>query len=1403
MMKRSVMKMVSVGIGTTLLMGSLSMAPPGIVAAEEKAPTEFFSSFEENDPQPTWENTIEIDADGKGMSSGIEGSTPFNGIPGSITDQVIDVQASGEYTSSGEIAGNVIDSNVNTKWLDRNSTSWLQFEMEEPETVIKYALTSANDFSSRDPKNWKFEGSNDGEDWTTLDTRSDEKFAKRFETKIYEFENETEFLYYRLNITANNGDSYIQLAEFQLSNGESSEEQPAAEMKSERSNGPSSLYNAKSNVGWTGLKAFTYSGRHVDDGRGYSYNKVFDVNIDVTDDTELSYYIAPEFTDTDQIEYPSTYAAVDLYFSDGTYLHELGAVDQHGIKVNPQDQGNSKTLYNNQWNFKKSTIGTVAAGKTIERILIAYDHPDAEEGQAFKGTIDDIKITGNPDSKEYSRLSDYVNTTRGTQSNGTFSRGNNFPATAVPHGFNFWTPLTNASSDWLYEYHASNTAENLPRLQAFGLSHETSPWMGERQTFHVMPNDEDEVPSINRNTRALTFKHDNEIAKAHYYSVKFENGIQTEIAPTDHAAMFQFTFTGDSSNLIFDNQNNNGGITLDPDDGTLSGYSDHKSGMSQGASRIFVYATFDKPVTKGEKLTGNGGGGSNVQAYYKFDTSEDKVVTMKIATSLISVEQAQKNLEMEIGAEDTFDTIKEKAQMAWDQKLNTITVEGATEDQRTTLYSNLYRLFLYPNAAYENVGTLKEPEYKYATQFPLNTCTSATATKGCAEVKDGKVYVNNGFWDTYRTTWPAYALLTPTMAGELIDGFVEHYREGGWISRWSSPGYADLMVGTSSDVAFADAYLKGVTNFDVKAAYQAAIKNAAVNPPNANVGRKGMATSIFDQYTNTRTGEGLSWALDGYINDYGIANMAKALADKNDKSDPYNDYYADDYLYYMNRAQNYGNMFNPNLDFFNGRTANGSWRSSVDSFNPSEWGNDYTETNAWNMAFHAPQDGQGLANLYGGREGLSEKLDQFFSTPETAKYAGGYGWVIHEMREARDVRMGQYGHSNQPSHHIPYMYNYTGEPWKTQEKVREVLERLYIGSEIGQGYAGDEDNGEMSAWYIFSALGFYPLKMGSPEYAIGSPLFSKATIHLENGKKVVINAPENSKENKYVQGLEINQKDHSQNFLLHDDIADGAVLDFTMGDKPSKWGSGESDLLHSITPKSADGSLLSPDPLKDLTDQAKGIATDSEDSDTALLFDNTSDSRLTLNDDSPWIQYQFTDEKQQAKMYTLTSGNTDKGDPKSWLLQGSNDGENWTELDKRTNESFKWRLYTRAFEIENPKEYAYYRLEITENDGSATTTLAEVELLGNSPSLTTNDLLDLVKQFEEEEEFTSEKVSKALNLHLTALAHYEEKEDSKKVIKHMESFKTLLDHQFKNKEISKVASHTLKDAADSVISKWQ
>ncbi|MGC2170826.1 MAG: GH92 family glycosyl hydrolase, partial [Candidatus Sulfotelmatobacter sp.] len=898
------------------------------------------------------------------------------------------------------------------------------------------------------------------------------------------------------------------------------------------------------------------------------------------------------------------------------------------------------------------------------------------------------------------RPSDYVNILRGTNSNGEFSRGNNFPAVAVPHGFNFWTPTTDAGSDWIYQYQERNGGDNLPRIEAFALSHEPSPWMGDRQTFQVMPSAG--APTANRAARALEFRHEHEIAHAHYYKVQFENGMVTEITPTDHAAMFRFTFVGDASNLIFDNKTDKGGIALDPGGRIIIGYSDVRSYGSAGATRLFFYAVFDQLVKHSGQLTGERR--DHVTAWYGFDTKANKVVTMKIATSLISIDQARHNLEQEIAPADTFEQVEARAQALWDKKLDIITVQGASHDELVTLYSNLYRLFLYPNSGFENTGTTQNPRYQYASPFSAPAGEN-TPTHTGARIVDGRVSVNNGFWDTYRAVWPAYVLLAPTEAGEMIDGFVQQYRDGGWIARWSSPGYADLMTGTSADIAFADAWLKGVHNFDVRSFYQAALKDSAVVSPEQGVGRKGLNRSIFNGYTDTSVREGLSWALAGYLNDFGIANLAAALAAKNDPADPYKNY-GDDARYYLNRALDYVNVFDPETNFFVGRKPDGAWRVSAKDFDPLSWGGDYTETDAWDMAFDAPQDGQGLANLYGGRAALAAKLDAVFSTPAEF-HTGAYGGVIHEMLEAQAVKMGQYGHSNEPAHHILYMYDYAGQPWKTQDKVRDVLSRIYTGSEIGQGYLGDEDNGAMAAWWLFSAAGFYPLQVGRPYYVIGAPYFEHMTIHLENGKEIVINAPGVSDVNRYVQSFKLNGRPYTRTVIAHADLARGAVLDFVMGPRPSRWGSAEKDLPLSITK----GDRI-PAPMQDLAGPGQGEASDSTNNARINnLFDHTSDTEVTFSSATPWIQYRF-DREHEVEMYTLTSG-VQPGDPASWRLEGSRDGKTWTMLDARQEEVFSWRRYTRAFTVSHPGRYSHYRLTITGNSGNKTS-LAEIELLGKT-----------------------------------------------------------------------------------------
>jgi predicted alpha-1,2-mannosidase len=1230
----------------------------------------FSSSFEAGDPQPAWTDTAE-------RASGVDGTIAV-GMPGTLRNHVTDVTVN-RNANSVEVGTNLNDGDAASKWLVDTPTSWAQYTLDGFYTVVKYALTSANDAPERDPQAWTLDGSNDGgATWTTVDTVTGNTFDQRFQTKTFEVAHPGSFEIYRLDITAHPSGNLTQLADLDIADANVTTPPPAP-MQSRIGNGPAGSPTAKAGAGYTGVKAFQIAGRHTADGRGYSYNKVYDVKLRVGKDTRLSYLVFPEFNRADPSN-PATYTAVDLHFTDGTYLSGLNAVDQHGVVVSPAAQGASKTLYTAQWNQRTSRIGDVAKGRTIDRILVGYDKPTGPT--SFRAWFDDIRIGSVKSPRPSTHLSDYADTRRGTLSSGDFSRGNNFPATAVPHGFNFWTPETDAgSTSWLYQWSRQNNADNRPTIQAFAASHEPSPWMGDRQTFQIMPSPAEGVPNADRAARALAFSHDNEIAKPYYYGVTFDNGMRTELAPTDHGAIFKFTFDEGGGNVILDNVNNNAAYTIDAANGEIHGWSDVNSGsLSAGFTRMFVYATFDRPIASSGPLpTGN----RPSTGYVKFAS---RTVTMRVATSLISVDQARHNLDLEIPRKATIDRIKAQARGLWDAKMHTIEVEGASPDQLTTLYSNMYRLFLYPNSAFENTGTDARPVYRHTVQSAV-TSPASTATETGAPVKDGKVYVNNGFWDTYRTTWPAYSLLTPGDAGQMVGGFVQQYEDGGWISRWSSPGYANLMVGTSSDVAFADAYQKGVKGFDPDIAYQAALKNATVTPPNDNVGRKGLATSVFKGYTPSNvTGEAMSWAMDGYINDFGIANMASALASwgKGDTGR-----YREEAEYFRNRAQNYVNMFDPDVDFFQGKDSHGNWRLAPGQYDPRVWGYDYTETDGWNMAFHVPQDGQGLANLYGGKDQLAQKLDQFFSTPETATFAGSYGGTIHEMLEARDVRMGQWGFSNQPSHHIPYMYDYAGQPAKTQALVREALSRLYLGSEIGQGYPGDEDNGEMSGWYIFSALGFYPLQMGSPNYAIGSPLFTKATVHLENGRKIVINAPQNSARNVYIQGLKVNGKAYDSTSLPHSLLAGGATLDFAMGPHPSSWGSDG-------PPRSITTGSSVPSPLRDLT--GPGVAS------APALVDDTSATRATLTGD---FTYTFDSAGEKATFYTLTSSDTTGTDPASWTLKGSSDGVTWTTVDRRSDQKFDWRLQTRPFKIAKPGHYKYYALS-----GVAGSSLAEIELLG-------------------------------------------------------------------------------------------
>ncbi len=1318
-MKRSLRQKTALLLSATLAATMLPTGMAGVSAADSTAEPEvlFSASFEDGESNVLLESKVD-------RAQNVNGNRGV--LAGDVTNlvDVDSIEGSSDFVEH-ESKPNLFDYDTQTKWLNDTGASeanpdWISFALSEATVIRTYLITSANDEEGRDPMDWTFYGSADGEEWVPLDSQTNQDFAERKESNIYTFANETAYQYYRLDITRNAaGGSMTQLSELQLGTGDNTTSLP---MQTTASNGPSSLWVGNANTGFTGEKALEIFGTHEGGEHGYGYNVLYEgLNIPVSSNTELSYLLLPAMIGSYDFDYTSMHLAVDLQFTDGTYLSDLNPTDQYGNGLTPEAQADSKFLNSMQWNAVRSSIGSVAAGKTIEKILIGYDNaaPAAENPQ-FLAYLDDIVIE-NTEPTVYEHYSDYVDIRRGSNSGSTtgsnFSRGLIQPLVAAPFGFNQYQPATNGGGgnrQYVYQLSGSNTG-----LKHIGVNHFSSNWIGEYGTWQFMANTSIDAASvtagsqIDANARAAAFTHDNEIAKAHLYSVTLNegsnaDGVTIEVTPTEHAAYVRFIFPAGSENrnVIFDCERANGGLVLN-DDGTFTAYSDH---TNNGSKRMYVYGEFDQQPDSEKVVNGKQG-----ILTFPASASGETVVTMKFATSFISSNQAQHNLELEIAEDDTFDTILEAAQQAWDDMLGIIEIEGATEDQMITFYSNMYRMFAYPMNYSENVATNEAPVWNYASPY--------SGTNDNPVIKEGKMYAINGFWDTYRTTWAAYALLIPTKDTELLNGLVEHYNDVGWVPRWIAPGGTESMVGTNSDVIFGDAAQRGI-EFDWEGALQSALRNASVVSGSATLGRKQLETAVFRGYTSTSQGEGLSWSIESYINDFGISQLAAALTESG-KGD-----YSAEVEYYRNRALNYVNLFNEDIGFFIGKDDNGNFRyTNPDDYNPQNWWGDYTETDGYNMAFTVPQDGQGLANLYGGREGLAEKLDGLFETQSEKTTIDPT--AVHEELEAREVKMGLYGHSNQPSHHIPYMYNYAGQPWKTQEKVREILDRLYVGSEIGQGYCGDEDNGEMSAWYVLSALGIYPVSMGNPEFAIGSPLFEKATIHLDgvdSGRTLTIIANNNSRENIYVQSVKFNGEDYGKNYILHSDLAAGGTLEFEMGSEPSAWGSSEDALPVSLT----EGDEVA-SPLADVVPINPSTATrpnynansdviasrEISASDLRSLFDNTSNTTVTVDGNTASIYFTSPD-MYEISMFTVTSsGNADSA-PTSVALYGTDDGRSWDTLCEATT-TFDWAKYTRPYTVdaENVAAYKTYRLDLT-TDGSSLE-IAELEFIGTATDWTALD----------------------------------------------------------------------------------
>ena len=727
--------------------------------------------------------------------------------------------------------------------------------------------------------------------------------------------------------------------------------------------------------------------------------------------------------------------------------------------------------------------------------------------------------TERPQAETLLPPSEYVTTLMGTQSDFTLSTGNTYPAIALPWGMNFWTPQTGKMGDgWAYTYGAHT-------IRGFKQTHQPSPWINDYGQFSLMP--VRGADKFDEESRQSWFSHQSEEARPYYYSVYLaDHDIRTEIVPTERAAVLRFTFpASDESGVVVDAFDRGSYVRVMPDNRTVVGYTTRNSGGVPENFRNWFVIRFDRSfegfdvMLDGKVLDGaHEATGDHALAKVHFTTRRGERIEARVASSFISEQQALRNLG-ELG-EETFEQLREKAQARWDEVLGRIEVSGGTTDQLRTFYSCLYRSTLFPRKFYE-IDEKGQPVH----YSPYN-----------GKVLPGYMYTDTGFWDTFRCLFPLLNLVYPSVNAEIQAGLANTYRESGFLPEWASPGHRGCMVGNNSASVVSDAILKGVTPAgDVETLYEAMMSGRMqVHPTVSSTGRLG------HEYYNTlgyvpydvNIPENAARTLEYAYDDWCIARVAEHLGR------------SDDAALLDKAAKNYRNLFDPETKLMRGRNADGTFQSP---FSPYKWGDAFTEGNAWHYTWSVFHDVEGLAELMGGREEFGRMLDSVFVVPPIYDDSY-YGFRIHEITEMQVANMGNYAHGNQPAQHMIYLYNYAGQPWKAQWWAREVMDRLYMARP--DGYCGDEDNGQTSAWYVFSALGFYPVCPGSDEYILGSPLFRRATIHLENGAEIEIDAPENAPENRYVGAMQLDGKPWKHNFLRWSDLRDGARVRFDMQAEP-------------------------------------------------------------------------------------------------------------------------------------------------------------------------------------------------------------------------------------------------------------
>jgi predicted alpha-1,2-mannosidase len=686
---------------------------------------------------------------------------------------------------------------------------------------------------------------------------------------------------------------------------------------------------------------------------------------------------------------------------------------------------------------------------------------------------------------------------------GTGAHGHTYPGATMPFGMMQLSPDTRLDGwDGCSGYHYSDN-------EIFGFSHTHLSGTGVSDYGDILLMPTNKVVFNNgadgKEGYKSKFSHDKEIAEPGYYKVHLEDTeIDVELTVSKRSGIHKYEFAeGSKQIIILDLEHRDevldSKLTINSKT-EISGYRFSKAWATD--QRLFFDMLFSKPFTKVTFLDDKTAG-KKVKAAFEFDNTTGNEIKVTIGISPVDEEGAIHNWQLEIGSK-SFEEIKKEAQDLWEKQLEKIVIESENFDYKTNFYTAMYHTMIAPNLYQDVDGRYRGMDMKIH------------------ETKEFDYYTVFSLWDTYRAAHPLYTIIEQERTNDFINTFLAKYDEGGIMPIWDlSASYTGCMIGYHAVPVIADAFLKGIKNYDVDKAFEA-MKHSAT--------RDKLGLDSYKKYgfiPVQKESESVSKTLEYAYDDWTIAQMAKSLGKE------------DDYKTYTERAQNYKNVFDPSSQFMRGRFRN-TWFSP---FDPYEVNFNYTEANSWQYSFYVPQDISGFINLLGGKDKLESQLDKLFVAED--KTSGRHQVDITGL-------IGQYAHGNEPSHHMAYLYNFVNKPYKTQEKVRQILTELYTNTP--EGISGNEDCGQMSAWYVLSSMGFYSVTPASNQYVIGAPLFPKATINLESGKTFTIVADSISKANKYIKSVELNGKSYPYTFLNHKDIVAGGSLRFLMTDKPSTWG---------------------------------------------------------------------------------------------------------------------------------------------------------------------------------------------------------------------------------------------------------